>query len=553
MFGQLVIGLMMFFYLWGTLPTGMLEYWLTVLLLLIGFRILLNDHFQKRRLARTDQNWRRLYAFISLLSGIAWGFLGQLPLAEQQFYLVVLVLGGVTTSAMMTSAVYLPASLVFVPAVSLPFIFTAFTRADGHYQAVGWFALAYFGFLLVFLRSTHRTLLESIELRYENEQLVDELTHKKDIAEKTSNRAEQENMAKSKFLAAASHDLRQPLHALGLFFDALKLSPTLTERESLFPSIDYSIKSLRELMDALLDISKLDANAIEYQLRPTAVGELLQNLVGEFEPRAAKKGLQLRARESHYIVETDPLWLERILRNLLTNAIRYTSRGRILLGCRKRQDKIVLQIWDTGMGIPADELENIFVEFQQLNNPQRDRNRGLGLGLAIVDRLCNLLGHTIEVNSIPGKGTVFGLSMAISHKPVIEPRHNVVQLTNKLQDKVVLVIDDEEQINRAMSMLLAKWGCQIITATSEEIAITKLDREKTRPDVIISDFRLAENKTGIDAIHRINAYLQDNIAALLITGDTSPDRISNIQESGYKVLHKPVKPAQLRIMLNSLC
>ena len=555
-FGQLVIALMMVAFLWGDVNSDILLKWLSLSLILIVARVYLNYRFNHQYSARSDIAWSRLYTLISLFSGLVWGMLGLLGLyyAElQHFYLVVLVLCGVTTSAMMSNAVYLPASLLFIPAVVAPFIIFSVLHEDDRYHAIGWFALAYTLFVLVFLKKTNETLMETIRLRFKNEGLVKELMHEKDVAYKATELAERENIAKSKFLAAASHDLRQPLHALGLFFDALKLSPTLTERESLFPNIDYSVKSLGELLDALLDISKLDANAIEYRLRPTAMGDVIRQIVQEFEPEAGKKGICLRARQSSYVVETDPLWLERILRNLLSNAIRYTEAGDILVACRKRGTQLVLQVFDTGIGIDADELDNIFVEFQQLNNPQRDRNQGLGLGLAIVNRLCKLLGHTINVKSMPGKGSVFSLSMQISSEKVVEMSNSVQKITDNLNNKMVLVIDDEEQVNQAMSILLNKWGCEVISANSQQDAMDKIKQANIQPDIIVSDYRLAENRTGVEAIHAINASQGRSIPALLITGETAPEQINVIKESGYKVLHKPVKPARLRVMLNSMC
>lgn len=552
-FGQLVIGLMLFFYLKGKLTQEYLQLWIFALLVIVVFRVLLNYRFNQRQQEITNTNWCRLYALLSLFSGLVWGSAGLLEMDINHFHLLVLVLCGVTTSAMMTTAVYLPASLLFVPAVNGPFIISSLLNTDVRYHAVAWFALAYVGFLLVFLRTTHRSVLESIRLRYENEQLVKDLIQEKDIAEKATERAERENRAKSKFLAAASHDLRQPLHALNLFFDALKLSTTLQEREKLYPNISYSIKSLGELLNALLDISKLDANAVDYRLRPTALGEVIQNITRECEAEAGKKGLRLRSRHCAYTVETDPLWLDRILRNLITNAIRYTDSGGILVGCRKHQAKVVLQVWDTGMGIPEHEQENIFVEFQQLNNPQRDRSQGLGLGLAIVKRLCNLLGHTIEVKSRPGKGSVFSVGIQLSTQQVQADESVTLKLSDNLLGKKVLLIDDEEQVNQAMKVLLKKWGCQVVTVNSQQEAQDKIDKQGFQADVIISDYRLADNQTGVEAIQAITAGQDKIIPAVLITGETAPEQINTIKQNGYKVLHKPVKPASLRIMLNSLC
>ena len=552
-YGQLVTGTMIFIYLWGKVPNAELWVWVVALAIPFTLRILLNNRFRRYRTAINDQHWCWLYASLSLMSGCAWGLLSTLSMSEvSHFYLVLVLLSGVTTSAMMTSAVYLPASLVFVAAVGIPVLVTCLSHDDAEYQSMFYLAAVYLAFVLVFLRSTHRSLMESIRLRYENEHLMRQLRKEKEIANQAMENAEHENFAKSKFLAAASHDLRQPLHALGLLFDGLKLSRSENEKAALFNSVDRSIRSLSELLDGLLDISKLDAKAIEYTLRPVDVNEVIQHLVNELSPEAIAKGLKLHYRPCHYIVETDPVWLDRILRNLLSNAVRYTIRGRILVACRKRQERIVLQVWDTGMGIPASELDTIFIEFEQLHNPHRDRNLGVGLGLSIVKRLCDLLGHALDVKSKLGRGSVFSVSMPLSHEKVIQPSPPVA-LTQNLNHKTILVIDDEPQILDALRILLTKWGCEVITAMSGAEAINHLKEKKIQPDVIISDYRLRDGETGVEAIEAVNALIGGSMTALIITGDTSPARLKEIQESGYRVLHKPVNPPQLRMVLNKVC
>ncbi|MDH5446799.1 MAG: hybrid sensor histidine kinase/response regulator [Gammaproteobacteria bacterium] len=551
--GHIVIGLLLYFYLQEKLASEYLQLWMIALLVPNVLRVFLKYFYTKFRYKLEDKSWCRLYALLSFLSGIAWGAIGVLSADLHSFPLVVLVLCGVSTAAMMTSAAYLLPSLLFVPTTNAPFITLLFLNPDVDYQSMEWFSLAYMVFLIYYLIKTHRSLIKSIQLRFENEQLVHELTAEKDIAEKATQKAEMESLSKSKFLAAASHDLRQPLHALHLFFDALKLSTTLEEREKLYPNINYSIKSLGELLNALLDISKLDANAVDYNLQPTALGEVIDNIAREGEVEASNKGLKLRVRHCDCAVETDPVWLDRVLRNLVSNAIRYTRSGSILIGCRKRGDKVMLQVWDTGIGIPDSEQENIFVEFQQLNNPQRDRNKGLGLGLAIVKRLCKLLGHSIEVKSRMAKGSVFSLTMKLSTQQLQSDDSMSLKLSDNLQGKQTLLIDDEEQINQAMSVLLQKWGCEVVTANSQQEALDKIRQKNIQPDVIIADYRLADNRNGVEAIQAITTALGKTIPALLITGETSPDQINTIKATGYKLLHKPVKPAKLRIMLNKLC
>jgi signal transduction histidine kinase len=238
-------------------------------------------------------------------------------------------------------------------------------------------------------KKLHRTVRSEILQRYESEILSERVAKK-------AEEVHQIMMSRSKFLAAASHDLRQPLHALLLFVDLLKDTTSEQERNALHQRIDFSLSAMKKLFDSLLDVSRLDAGAVVSKLKHFDVGVLLTNLVNEFKPETEMKGLKLRSRIVDSIVLSDPVLLERIIRNLISNAIRYTDTGSILVSCRSRGDKILIQVWDTGIGIPEESMDDVFVEFQQLNNGHRNHAEGLGLGLSVVKRLCELLNHALE-------------------------------------------------------------------------------------------------------------------------------------------------------------
>jgi signal transduction histidine kinase/CheY-like chemotaxis protein len=361
------------------------------------------------------------------------------------------------------------------------------------------------------------------------------------------------NLAKSRFLAAASHDLRQPLHALNLFLDQLRHERNRAERNRLFTRIQIAVASMNELFNALLDISKLDAGVVTPSISDFPLDRLLRRIETTFMVAAHDKGLRLRTVSSRARVRSDFILLERILLNLVSNAVRYTERGGILIGCRHRGDRLRIDVCDSGMGIPEDQRRTIFGEFFQLSNGKRQSAGGLGLGLAIVDRLCGLLGHPIELSSSVGKGTRFSLLAPLASSAALAatsdaPRAELVSEPGKL----VIVIDDDESVRDSTCGLLKRWGCLVATAASEDAALVKLTELGRRPDLIISDYRLAHGKTGFGLIDRMRHAYGAQIPAFLISGDTTPERLHEAHESGYYLLHKPVMPMTLRSVVNQL-
>lgn len=266
---------------------------------------------------------------------------------------------------------------------------------------------------------------------------------------------------------------------------------------------------------------------------------------------AQENNVEFFTKHNHHIVHSDAIMLERILSNLITNAIRYTPKGRVWLGSRRRGDKLRIEVRDNGVGIAEDKLDEIFKEFYQVDNPERDRNKGLGLGLAIVDRLSRLLDHPLSVRTRPGQGSVFAVEIPL----LSTPSHNedtppaATAYTADVSGMQVLVIDDEAVIRSGMFELLSDWNCNVMLADGTDGAIDQLIQQATVPDLIVSDFRLRDNDNGIQAIKRIHAHCETDIPAIIITGDTAPERIQEIKNSGYQVLHKPVTAAKLRSLM----
>jgi signal transduction histidine kinase/CheY-like chemotaxis protein len=366
--------------------------------------------------------------------------------------------------------------------------------------------------------------------------------------------AEHANIAKSRFLAAASHDLRQPMHALRLFVGALAERIRFDEVKTIVQNAEASVDAMEGLLNALLDISRLDAGVLHPEIKVFPVNTLLTSLLTEFGQQTRDKGLRFTVVRCSAFARSDPVMLRRILLNLVSNAVRYTEHGGIVVGCRRRGDILRLEVWDSGAGIPAEKHREIFQEFYQLSNPERDRNKGLGLGLAIVDRLAKLLGTRTSVRSQPGRGSVFAVEVPLVLHPPSEPDPIVPSYHSTVGklDVFVVVVDDELTILEGMKALLNSWGCRTLTASCREEVLAKLAGQRDVPDMIISDYRLPGEDNGIKVIRAIQGQYSSSIPAVLVSGDTSPDRLKEAQSSGYELLHKPVAPLKLRLLITHM-
>ncbi len=377
------------------------------------------------------------------------------------------------------------------------------------------------------------------------ERKVEERTHQLETA----------NMAKSRFLAAASHDLRQPLHALGLMVAQLRDRGTVSDRRRLIERIGAAVAEMNELFNALLDVSKLDAGILAADMKDFPVAGLLAKIERTFAQTARDKGLSLRVVPNRAWIRSDAILLERILLNFVSNAVRYTGAGGVVVGCRRRGDRLRIEVWDTGPGIPQDQQPYIFDEFYQVPDPDRDRRGGLGLGLAIVDRFRRLLDHPLAVKSRVGKGSCFSIEVPrAAALPTAAPPAGLAEPAPEGDASgVVLVVDDDPMVVEAMGGLLGSWGYGVVTAGSPDDAVAAFTARAGKPDLIIADFHLSGGRTGIETIERVRAAFGAEIPAFLISGDTSPERLQQSRASGYMLLHKPVNPMTLRSLLVRLC
>jgi Na+/proline symporter/signal transduction histidine kinase len=358
--------------------------------------------------------------------------------------------------------------------------------------------------------------------------------------------AERANQGKTRFLAAAGHDLMQPLHAARLFLSAL------AERsgDPLVGQTDESLRSVEELLGELLDVSKLDSGVVTAKPVDFRIDELLGPIIAEFTALAGNHGLAFRMVGSSVGVRSDPALLRRILRNLLSNAIRYTASGRVLLGCRRCARSLRVEVWDTGVGIPQDKLEDIFVEFRQLDDAPAERGKGLGLGLSIVERLAGILGHRVTVRSWPGRGSCFAIEVPLALGPVSAPRPAAQRRGRNFGDALVLCIDNDASVIQGMETLLTGWGCRVVTAMDGAQALAVLDGRV--PHAILSDYHLDRGATGIQVLEKLERHFGAPVPAALITADRSGFIQEEAALRGYALAHKPIRPGALKSLVARL-
>ncbi|WP_327332473.1 hybrid sensor histidine kinase/response regulator [Marinobacterium lutimaris] len=394
------------------------------------------------------------------------------------------------------------------------------------------------------------------ELTEVNQQLRLEIGERKTIESRlrdAKQEAERANLSKTKFLAAVSHDLLQPLNAARLFTGALLEQPMPERIAGLIGSVSNSLEDVERLLSTLVDISKLDAGVIKPDVSAFHINELLENIASEYTHIAQSEGLSFHAVNSKAVVHSDPALLGRILRNLLSNAVRYTGAGgNILLGCRRRREGLEIQVCDTGSGIPSDQLATIFQEFKRGNNAGQDK--GLGLGLAIVDKIASMLGHRIDVRSTPGRGSIFSVLIPYGE---LAPQHTVPQLKvndfgDRLQGASVWMIDNDQSICDGMSTLLEGWGCEIVTALSLEQLREKVAVGSARLDLLIVDYHLDDGVNGVDLVREIMPQRPDEPPVLMITANYSNELKQEMRSLGYHLMHKPIRPLKLKTMLSHL-
>ena len=395
----------------------------------------------------------------------------------------------------------------------------------------------------------------TVELSALNHQLrieIDERALAEQSLLEAKREAEDANISKTKFMTAASHELLQPLNAARLFATALMDYDLPESMVKLVNSLSYSLSDVESLLGTLVDISKLEAGIVEPILDYFPVNELMRNLANEFEKQAARAGLEFSFVPCNISVYSDSQLLARILRNFLSNAIRYTDKGRILLGCRRREDCLEIQVWDTGVGVPSDQLKEIFLEFKRVNAKKQREDKGLGLGLAIVDKLSTVLNHEIKLQSILGKGSVFSVCVPYAGETeytFVEEDVRPESQQDPLTGKRILVVDNDWAICEGMALVLANWGCEVVSAQSLDDLRNKPELLDPAPDALVLDYHLDDDTTGLEAELIVRERLSTSLPTVMITANYSNELRQQVKELGFHLLNKPIKPLKLKSVL----
>jgi signal transduction histidine kinase len=552
--GQILGTLLVAWTVYDTSPLWTVALWFVLSMAnQVSRLVLLRQYRRAAPDAASAPRWGTYWLIGAAISGVLWSstlwlfFSPEAP--EQQIVLMSLLVSVCGVAAALTS-MHLPSYYTFLGATLLPVIARYIWEGSRHDLLVA-FIVSVLMIALWRVGKNFNALIErALRSRYANEVLSRRLESQNVELSEARDRADQASRAKSQFFAAASHDLRQPLHAMGLFAAALSAKAHEPEVANLVTSISSSVEALEGLFNELLDISKIDAGKVKPEITDVSVSALFDRLRMDFEPEAFDRGLAFRIRSRAAWVRSDPVLLERILRNLISNAMRYTPAGGVLVSTRVRRNGLRFEVWDTGMGIAPDDQSRIFEEFVQLANAERDRRKGLGLGLSIVQRLSALLGHPVSLASRPGRGTVFRIDVPMGRAPVV--RATAVRAERSQADlggRCILVIDDEASIVNGMAALLGSWGAQTLIASKHEEAMNSVTERGAPPDLIIADYQLRDGEVGPDVVAAVRRHFGVDIPAILVTGSATPERLEEAKDLGHHLLLKPVMPAKLRTLI----
>ena len=597
---------------WSSTPRHIMAWWLAAFGLMLALRFFLGQGFKRTQLAdavaavdpdtnagvvtapssATDTTvhvidwpaWRLKWNLGTLSSAAMWGATAWLFYPGGQSIQQIGLIITIYTLSVAVVPVLATQPKVFLAFSALCFLpLAARIASDGTaygYELAG-ILLLVFALTTVLARSYRQALRRAIDLKLRADDLTAQLQVEKRAAEAARVQAEGArveaegarveaegarafaevaNRAKTQFFAAASHDLRQPLHAMGLFAEALRQKNHDVEVAHLVNSINESVDALEGLFSELLDITRIDSGGVEVHPQHFAMSDILRKLRLHFEPVAFEKGLALRLRGGHHMAHADPLLVERILRNLVSNAIRYTVDGTVLVSCRRKGDSLLLQVWDSGVGIGKEQQARVFEEFYQVpaekhaaKNAAHDR-KGLGLGLAIVKRLADLLQAPLKMQSQLGRGTVFSLLLPAGKAT----RFGLPSLAGAaarnltLKGSLIVVVEDEPAVLAGLEAVLTSWEANLATFHSAAACTAWLQNasvDRVQPDLLIVDFRLEDGRTGVEVITALRSHFKQKIPAIVVTGSTMTGHEQEAQDLNFHLLIKPVLPNKLRAMI----
>lgn len=529
--------------------------WFAFIFLFAMCRLWLHKcYFSKEENSTTGLvKWSRIFICSTFIASLPWCYAAWFFIQDTEpvyitFLMVTLI--GMGAGAIGANGGYFPTFFCYAVPFMLVISIRVLSIDSVEYQILGYFFISLTVGFIEFARANQKAVEQGLALKYKNVSLVEQLEQNNQSLIEQIAKVKEANKQKSQFLAAASHDLRQPLQSLILFSEVLEHQIKDNDGRLTLDKINQSVNALSSLFNALLDVSRLDAGDIKANKESVALGPFLKKLQGSFKEQAETHQISLKVMNTKLTVQTDPMLLLRCLQNLIINAILHSHGSKILVGVRRQKQQVKIFVIDNGCGIAKAEQANIFKEYHQLNNPERDRQKGLGLGLSIVKRTAELLKHDLRLVSVEHKGTGFYLTLPRGLTTAAKPLLNT-SLPQQLNNESILIIDDEKDIRVAMATLLEQWGTNVTMASGIE-DIKKLIDSDFCPDAIISDYRLPGELTGAQLVEQFRCARGTTIPAMLVTGDTDPQRIAEARSSGLLLMHKPIKPAKLRMALNRI-
>jgi two-component system, sensor histidine kinase len=564
--------------LWYTMSRHALMAWFMLILVESLARVRLAYKF-RRAVEVVDEvrHWARRWVALAALAGLLWGAAGFMFFSnDQPLHQVVLVavVLSVAFGSLTLYASHPPAFYSFMLLTVMPLIARMVWEQDATYYTAAVVMAAVFFFTVFYGRNFGDAVFESVKNNYENEVLVNQLMVEKRLAEDARREAENATRSKTQFFAAASHDLRQPLQAIGIYVSLLKKRAT-GPLEPLVNNMSTAVESLSKLVEELLEISRLDSGSIQPKVDQVVLDEMFSLLEQEFTPLAASKGLSLRVRRSGHAADSDPMLLQRVIRNLLANAIRYTQRGGVLLAARARGSLISVEVWDTGPGIKQTEVDRIFEEFYRGESSKAENSgTGFGLGLSIVKRICGLLGHPLVVTTRPGTGTVFRVEMPLSVAP-LRPKRSAPEtmdmVLRALDGHTVVLLEDNAEILNSLTRLVRSWGAEVIPSTGFNAQLIKEISLHDRIDAVLADHNLGPHSiSGVEAVVRIRELVGSPVPVVMLTAVQAAEVVADFQRAMHArialnptlaaaiatsrteeppVLQKPTTPAVLNATL----
>jgi two-component system, sensor histidine kinase len=542
--------------MWTQVPGWSMLAWVALIAMNQAWRTALMHAFERVRPgAEAAPRWGRYWATGSAIAGSLWGLAAVAMFPESSAYqaLLIVCLFGAALGGLNLTAIYKPSFYGFVLPALVPLIVRVALVGDQVHFFIAVVTSVVLAFVVGFGHRLNDVLTRSLVIRYENVDLIGELRERTRAALDARAAAESANRAKSQLLAAASHDLRQPLHALGLYVAALSVRAREAEWRPLVDHVESAANALELQFAQLIDLSRLDAGVLTPERADVALASLFGRVGSEFAAQAAARGLAFRIVPTRLVVRSDPSLLERIVGNLVANAIRYTNRGGVLIGARRCGNQVAIDVVDTGIGIADADRQRVFEEFFQVRHdtdaaPVR---RGMGLGLAIVRRFADLLGHGIALDSREGVGSRFRVLMprvAVPAPRAHRPRPQAIAAVGErpFQGRLVAVVDDDPATVGAMRTLFETWGATVIGGDTPEALFAGMGTLERYPDLLVADLRLANRRSGIDAVRRVRDELGYAIPALVVSGDTGTRADHEARAAGLALLPKPLVAAALR-------